>query len=376
MNKKVWLLSAGFFLISLGFTGPHRFTTVLFQGQQQVKTGFLSLLLIYGFFAAGSLIASRVISRFGLVKTMAAASIIYGVYVLGLSRFSVVWLMIVSGLLGVGAALLYGAQSIYLAKVSPGDRRGLSAGVFQGANSLGSFISVLILGWRTDFAVAAGLVFLGSVLLFFLKPAKPALDQIPKIDFGGQFRLVSNRRILRLMLLWFVMTYSTGFTIASLPLMTIRYFSWTGTGAIGSLYWLFPLVFALTAGFFSDKLGRTAVIRWGLVSGALGALLLLAPQSFTIVMATLFLSVSFAILRTVSYAVLPEISQEKDLAAVNSLHWLASSLGVVAAVGVGMAVSVAVSVLIFVGLSLLSVVGCWPAMAEKSKIPLNEIRTA
>lgn len=42
---------------------------------------------------------------------------------------------------------------------------------------------------RFGFGMENGLAFLGSVLLFFLKPTKPARVQVRKIDFGSRFRL-------------------------------------------------------------------------------------------------------------------------------------------------------------------------------------------
>lgn len=199
MNKNVLLLSAGFFLISLGFTGPHRFTTILFQEAGKPQLGFLSLFLIYVFFALTTSVSGRLISRFGPKISMILASVSYAVYVAVLPVFHPIVMMVMSIAVGISAAFLWSSQSLYLVSVSQKQTRGLSAGIFSAGNSLASFLSVIFLGFILErlalgrsiiFAAVSLFGFLGVAVLGLLSPDKLKKPGVKKntVDWRMVFR--------------------------------------------------------------------------------------------------------------------------------------------------------------------------------------------
>jgi MFS family permease len=143
MNRNVLLVAISFFFIFFGFNTAQQYFASIYAQQGIENIAMISLFILYFFFMVGSLLASIIVTRLSLRKSMVLASLIYLMFLLVIIARQPVLLLLASAIVGVAAAILWTAEGAYVVKSSDKRNYGRNAGLVISALFLGSFIGII-----------------------------------------------------------------------------------------------------------------------------------------------------------------------------------------------------------------------------------------
>ncbi|CAF0866353.1 unnamed protein product [Rotaria sordida] len=264
-------LSLSFFLILT----PFGVTQIFQTSSDHAKDGALALAITSLVFCLTNLVLSSYITRsLGVRLTLIFSSVAYVPFIASNIKYNR-WTLYISGfLVGVGAALLWTAQGVYVTistnkheqvnNLVPSSTRGLMNGTFFGifqlhqiiGNLLVSFLFHIKLEQWIIFTILTSICGLGTFSLIFLRPVEISKD-------GKKQSILSSVSILfdiRFLFLIPTMCYSglsQGFIAAAVPPLIVDK-SWKYL-----IFGLFGTVSAVSYVFFgnlSDLIGRRLVI--------------------------------------------------------------------------------------------------------------------
>lgn len=304
--------------------------------------GYWSLGFIYISLMISNFLAIKLIPLFGLKKLMVLGSVSYSVYILAIAFSWIPVLLVSSVTLGLGAAMIWNAQGVYLVQAATKDKTGEAAGVFSTIWGLATFAGILITGLILDSQV------LSDKLLFGLLALGPAagmclLARLKQIDFGESVKvnfslvkkLLLSWTLWRLALIWIVMIFVQTVGFSSLPVIIAKEIGVGAAGILGSLFPLAMVGFSLVSGKISDRFGRGGITGTGLLLLIVGSVLMFWTGRTALILASVVLALGFAILRAVTFALVGDIVDRRLLPAINAYLYVLMNISVVVAVVIG-----------------------------------------
>ncbi|MBI4142706.1 MFS transporter [Candidatus Uhrbacteria bacterium] len=336
-RKNVQLLGIAFLLIFFGFDGFQQYVTTYFQYLGIPRVGFLSLVLVYLAFMVGSLPAASVITRLGAKRSMVIAVTAYALYGFSLLTASPLAILAASVVLGVAASVLWTAQSAYLIRASDPSTYGADAGRFATMFAVGAASGVLLLGillprigFRAGLAAFAAVPLLALVLLTRLDDLR---GNVRRRNWNAAFRLLRSAAALRIAMVWFPFNFIQGFVLGIIPLKIGAVFGTIpAIGVLIALFYLAPVLTAYAIGAYSDLIGRNGMVTttFGLSIAGL-ALLAIANTPTLLILAIAILAVNFGLGRTITFALVGDISNEATLDPISALTWFVQSIALASA---------------------------------------------
>ncbi|MDO8598485.1 MAG: MFS transporter [bacterium] len=336
-RRNVRLLGVGFLLIFFGFDGFQQYVTTYFQHLGSTHVGFLSLVLVYLAFMVGSLPAASVVTRLDAKRSMIIAVTAYALYGFSLLTEAPGVILAASATLGAAGAVLRTAQSAYLIRASDAATYGADAGRFATMFAIGAASGVLLLGILIPhIGFHTGLAAFATVPLLALVPLVRLDDlrgDIKRRDWGAAFRLLRSAAALRIAIVWFPFNFIQGFVLGVVPLKIGEVFGVIpAVGVIVGMFYLAPVLTAYAFGALSDRIGRngmaTATFRLSVVGLAL---LAIASTPTLLVLAIVILAVNFGLGRTITFALVGDISSETTLDPLSALTWFMQSIALTSA---------------------------------------------
>ena len=276
----------------------------LLKDELGISASQLGLLLSAFFWTYSScqIFSGWLVDRFDVKWVFAAGFFLWSAAtaVTGLVH-SLLLLMVVRVVLGVGESVAYPGYSKILAVHCPEGRRGFANSIIASGLALGPAFGLLFggtlvahYGWRPFF------IGLGSVSLLWLAPWlkwMPAVEKSAALDHAsspGMREIVRQRSAWGTWIALFCANYFLYFMVTWLPFYLVRerHFSMTGMAKIGGGFFLTAALSASLCGWLSDYWIRsgstpTLVRKTFMVSGAVGAGIFLlacvvAPRGWSI----------------------------------------------------------------------------------------------
>lgn len=336
IRPSVKFLTFCFFLMFLGYNGVQQYVTVFFAEKGIPFVGFYSLILIYVFLSVFSPVAGAFVSRYGPKKAMVGAAAFYGVYMLSLLSGSLILVYVGSAFLGIAAAFLWNGQNVYLIKSSVENTSGRSAGLFTVAISASAAFGILLVWYLQRFLSLDTIFLMFSVLplisfiLFFFLPA------VETTNVPNKFRLLKrailSKTAMRLSLLWFGLAFISGLALGFLPLDVKDLFGVSFVGPLSVVFYVIPILFAYFSGRISDAFGRKPMIVVSFIVCSLSLIVLYFATSLSLmIMGIVLLTTYYAVTRTITYALVGDISTSENLSSLTSLFWAIQNIGTVCA---------------------------------------------
>ncbi|MBI2552372.1 MFS transporter [Candidatus Uhrbacteria bacterium] len=358
INRNAKLLSAAFLLIFFGFDGVQQYVTTFFDGAGIKQVGFVSLIILYSVFTLVNPIGAVVISKIGAKRSMIGSVFFYTLYCLSLLTANPALIYPASALLGAFGAVLWTAQNSYLIRASDPAVYGANAGFFSTLFSVGAASGVLllglllpILGYRGGFALFA---LVPLVALPFLGRVDDIRVEVKSNKWREMRRAMVSRTALRMSAIWFVFNFIQGLMLGIVPLEIKRTIGVWAIGLLVGSFYIMPMLFAYLFGKLSDLRGRRGMITLMYVLSIAGVGLMLGARvPAVLVAAILLLAFNFGISRTITFALVGDISNEQNVESVSALVWMVQSIAFTAALVVsvffeGQAVySVSLAVIVF-----------------------------
>lgn len=374
MNKEIKLLSLGFLLIFFGYNATQQYLTTYFSTLGLQDIGFRSLILIFLAFLLSGPISAIVVSKYGAKKTMIFATLFYFLFIASLTT-GVSIIYVNSGLVGFAASLLWTGQNSYLVKASNEKTYGESSGFFNSALTLGSACGILILGFfintfnfKSSFLIYSVLPLVGLIILTQLK-------DLPIAGKTNQLNLIKNSiksiTALKLSAFYFAFSFIFGLVLGLVPLEIKNTLSITYVGPLTFIFWIMPILFSYISGKISDIKGRKIMIAFAYIFGILGLTSLYFSQySILLVVAIVLLALSYAIFRPMSFALVGDISIERNLIPLTALFWMAQNIGILSALFISSVIQTRGIYLISIALISVSSMVLFPLL----KLDLKEIK--
>lgn len=359
ISRNVKLLSVAFLLIFFGFDGIQQYVTTFFDEAGVKSVGFASLLIIYVVFALVNPVAAVAVSRVGAKRSMVAAVVFYTLYCLSLITTQPLMIYAASALLGAAGALLWTAQNSYLIRASDTTAYGANAGVFSTLFALGAAGGVFLLGLL--------LPFLGYKTGFFLFALVPLVALVPLLKIqdirveakGNKWREMRRAMVsitaLRIAAIWFAFNFIQGLMLGIIPLQIKSVIGVWAIGILGGMFYIMPMLFAYVFGKLSDLRGRRGMITLMYALSIAGIGLMFGARVPAILVVAIFLfAFNFGISRTITFALVGDISTKENVESLTALTWM-------------------VQIVAFVSALLLSVVlqGAWLYTASLAGIALS-----
>jgi len=167
------VLSSGFMVLFAAYNSLQNFETSLLPG----NLGNESLGVLYGTVCITVFAAPMTVHYLTEKWTMILGGISYVVYMISLVKIIRAVVLVMSIVIGAGAAILWVAQGSFLTKISPEDKRGRNSGIFWGifqlCNFFGNLAAYFVLKHMSDTALFIMFVIISSVgvaVLLFLRP--------------------------------------------------------------------------------------------------------------------------------------------------------------------------------------------------------------
>lgn len=359
ITKNVRLLSIAFLLIFFGFDGIQQYVTTYFDEAGVKSVGFVSLLIIYIAFALVNPVAAVVVSKGGAKRSMLAAVGFYTLYCMSLLTTQPLLIYAASALLGAAGAVLWTAQNSYLIRASDSSVYGANAGFFSTLFALGAASGVFLLGlllpflgYKTGFLLFA-LAPLAAVAPLFLLQDIRAEAKVRK--WQEMKRALMSITALRIAAIWFAFNFIQGLMLGIIPLEIKRTIGVWAIGVLGGVFYIMPMLFAYIFGKLSDLRGRRGMITLMYALSVVGVGLMIGARIPAIlVIAILVLAFNFGISRTITFALVGDISTKENIESLSALTWM-------------------VQMVAFVSALLLSVVleGAWLYVASLAGIALS-----
>lgn len=289
-TRNALLLSSSFCLIFVAFSSAQNFAT-----SRKGDTGATAVGILYVAFMLTNLVSAAVVDAVGPRLSLVAGAATYVVFVAANVPFTPATMYPAGALVGVGAAVLWTAQGVYLTRCAERHEAalGLEAGstmghfngifwsIFQVSQFAGNLLVALLfaasVSTRSVFVVTACVCAVGTASLLLLKPLPPADEEaaaaVPLSD-----RLLSMVRMFgepAVQLLTPVMLFSglsQGYIFGQFPPLienrTWKFMTMAFFGAVDAAA-------SAVAGRASDRYGRYAVLTVGFASFSAAFLALL-----------------------------------------------------------------------------------------------------
>ena len=375
INKNIIILSLGFLFIFLGFASVQSYVTTFFSEQGKANVGFISLILIYLFFAIGNTFSALFISKYGEKKAIIIGSIFYSLYIFSLLTNSISLVYIFSALLGLAASLLWIGQSNYLIKISKETHYGRNSGVFNTIQLTGSAIGLIALGiliktfsYKLPFLIYAIAPLIGFILLFGLKDLGIEYKQS---NFKLIKKAMKNKTALRLSTIWFAFHFTFGLTIGIIPLQVKDVLGVTYVGILSSVFYIFPILFSYLVGYLSDIFGRKKAVLFIYLASILGLVLLYINDNvILLVLGVVFLALSSAIVKTINSPLIGDFTTNKNIGFLTALFFAVQHIGVVTSLILAKSMQNDIVYLISIFVIIASFIMIYPLF----KLNFNEIK--
>lgn len=336
ITRNVKLLSIAFLLIFFGFDGIQQYVTTFFDEAGVKSVGFASLFIIYVVFALTNPGAAVVIARVGAKRSMLAAVGFYTLYCVSLLNSQPFLIYVASALLGAAGAVLWTSQNSYLIRASDAAVYGANAGLFSTLFALGAASGVFLLGlllpslgYKTGFLLFA-LVPLAAVIPLFL------LQDIRAESKGNKWREMRRAMVsitaLRIAAIWFAFNFIQGLMLGIIPLQIKSTIGVWAIGILGGMFYIMPMLFAYIFGKLSDLRGRRSMITLMYVLSIVGVGLMSGAHiPWVLVVAILVLALNFGISRTITFALIGDISTDQNVESITALTWMVQMVAFVSA---------------------------------------------
>lgn len=374
VNTETKKLSLAFFLIFLGFGAVHQYTTTYFAQLGVRNTGFISLILIYLFFALTNLVSPILVSKFGAKRCMIFSSPFYMLYIIIFLVKSIFLLYMTSIFLGIAASFLWTAQASYLIRVSNAKSYGTNAGFFISIFSIGPAVGILFMGllinyfsFLPTFAAASSFPLIAFVLLFFLKDVRveKAVNRLQLV-----LRTFSSTTALRLSTIWFMFHFVTGLGISIIPLQIESTLGFFYIAFLSSLRWIIPILFSYPVGKFSDIFGRKQLLVLGFVLAFLGsAAFYFSQKPFFLIIGIILFALTYS-LRPISLALLGDVSSRTNLEFITAFVSIAENLGLLSAIILSTIIQAKIVYLVSMAILLLLFIVLLPVL----KLPTHIVK--
>jgi len=236
--------------------------------------------------------------------------------------------------LGIAAALLWTAQNSYLIRASSKECYGENYGFFTSFQYIGCFLGVFFLGAALAYMTLnmAFLVFsvfplAGLILLSRMKnlktEKKPNRLSLLKKSF-------TSKTALSLSMVVFVGSFIGGLFMGIVPIEIKKTFGLPFVGILSSIFYIFPIFFSYMFGRVSDFRGRRAMIflAYGVLIASLVSLLFSSNPLF-LVLGIVLLGLNSAIVFQSTYALIADVSTERNLEFLIALCLTVQNMGVV-----------------------------------------------
>lgn len=336
LGQPIKILSLAFLFVFLGFTGVERHITAFFSETGMVEVGFYSLILIYLFFALSAPLSAVFVSKYGAKKCLVFASLFYSLFILSLLTKSPALIYITSVLLGIAASFLWTGQNSYLIRASDRNSYGRASGFFESSKALGSALGVLffsfliaIFYFELPFLIFSFFPLIGLILLLKLKDVRVE-EKISRFRFLK--KSLTSKTAWNLSIIWFSLHFIFGLVIGIIPLQIKDIIGLSYIGVLSSLFFILPITLAYPSGKLSDIKGRKPMIIFSYILLILGLLSLYFSKSPLLLIIGIFLLALFwTIMRTITYALVGDVSTENNLEFLTALFWMIQNIGVVGA---------------------------------------------
>ncbi len=355
VTKQVKILSLSFLLISFGFGAVQYYQTVYFTQAKMIEVGFWSLILIYFVFTLFSPLAGIFVSKYGARKCMILASIFYFLFIFALLTKSIFWVYLASILLGVAASLLWIGQNSYLIRASDEKYYGTNSGFFSTITCLGGAFGVIILGFLIDklsfdlpFLIYAVFPLFGLLTLFSLKDLR---GEQKKNHFMLLRKSFTSPTALKLSSIGFIVNFVFGLTLGIIPIEIKNTLGLSYVGILSSLIYIFPIFFSYFFGRLSDIKGREKALSFSYLILLIGLVsLLFSKSAFFLVLGIILLSLNWALIGPILYALVGNIATASNLEFISALFWTIQNVGVVSALVVSQIFKSEVRLIYFISL--------------------------
>lgn len=336
--REIKVHSICFFIIFLAYNGVQQFVTSFFSGLGRVSVGFWSLILIYASLMVSSFFSGFIVSRVGVKKCLVFSPVFYSLFILVLATQNPFFIYLASLFLGFGASLLWTAQGVFLIRASNGVGYGRNSGFFNTTHRLGSVIGIIIFSllvvrfsFTESFLIIGFLPLIASVVFLRTKELKSEV-----VGFSDNFenfkRLITNFYFLRLSLMWLAFALVIASVSGQLPLEMKKIFGLGSIGILGSAFYILSILFSYYFGKTSDIRGRSVflILAFILVLLGFGLFALQAGLGLNkafFILSFILVSLGYAIFSPISYAVVGDIANGKNLGHITGLSIVSGNIG-------------------------------------------------
>ncbi|KAI6192071.1 UNC93-like protein MFSD11 [Aphelenchoides bicaudatus] len=149
-TSNVVQLGGAFFLLFFAFNSASSILVYVLEefrenGQVSKNDGYTGLAIIYGTFSLSNLLSAGIVHNLGTRYSMTLGSTVYAIFQAGFIFFNQPYLYTSAVLLGIGASILWTAQSNYLATNSNGYTAGRHSAIFWGVLQSSQIVAGLFL---------------------------------------------------------------------------------------------------------------------------------------------------------------------------------------------------------------------------------------
>jgi len=313
----VALLGFFFFLLFFAYNTTQNFETTLND-----TLGFWSLSILYFFFSISNFISSNIVRRLGVKFALFVGGIGYTQFIVANIYPAPYILLPSSVVIGIGAAILWNAQGVFLAVSSTEKNIGMHSGMFFSLFQLnlifGNLFAAVFLsfGWNTAllFVILSVVATIASFAFLLLRVPKPSsnspLEDVKEPSILEVFKIFKNRTW---QLLICISIYS-GLT------QSLNYGSFTSLigntqtiGYVMAVYGVADCLGSIANGTVSKYIGRRATIMIGSFSATVGYVLTVMIASsenletnyiWLFYVSGIFLGMADAVFNTQLYAIL------------------------------------------------------------------------
>lgn len=303
------------------------------------------LIVLYASFTVCNFLAPKLMEKLGLKATMMIGALTYAAFIAGLAFVSIEIIFTLSVLLGLGAAMLWNAQGVYLVLAADREKLGTASGLFATAWGLGSVAGIALtgqvleylpIGLNQFFILASFFPVLGAIILIGLQPIETSgRPQSIFSSISVVFKLLRSRTINRLSLIWILMIAQLTFSFSVMPLLIQQRMGAGVAGILGALPYLAMVGFSLVSGVMTDRIGRKQMTIWGTAISLAGLAVLLRLTPLTLIAAAILLAIGFALIRTLTFVLVKDISTQQLLSSINAYLYVISNLTVIAVLWAG-----------------------------------------
>ncbi|MEK7580869.1 MAG: MFS transporter [Patescibacteria group bacterium] len=373
INKEIKLLSLSFLLIFFGYNATSQYLTTYFSTLGLQDLGFRSLILIFLSFLVSGPISAIVVSKYGAKKSMIIACLFYFLFIASLMG-EVLLIYLTSILVGFAASLLWTGQNSYLVKASVEKTYGENSGFFNSALTLGSACGILLLGlfistfnFKLSFLIYSTFPLMGLVLLSQLKDFPTEQQKTSQLKLV--IKSIRSKTALKLSAFYFSFSFIFGLVLGLVPLEIKNTLSIAYVGVLTFIFWIMPILFSYISGKISDVKGRKIMIFAAYIFGVLGLTSLYFSQySIPLIVAIVLLALSYAIFRPMSFALVGDVSVERNLVPLTALFWMAQNIAILLALLISSVVQTGVIYLISIVVIIASLIVLYPLLKLDFKV--------